>query len=591
MCFRLTALLSVALCFGLRGATPWSVARDPHFVVYSHQGAPVATAALQWFERLRALALRHLPSIADDGRPVSVFGFSSSAEYEPFRLRPSADAYYVGTGDRDYIVMSTLDPGSLGTAAHEYAHLLMRRAGANFPPWLSEGLAEVFSTIRIARDRVQLGDAPPGRLGALRNGPWFPLGTLLSMPADSPLRGTRHGSEMFYAESWALTRMLLLSPEYAPRFRAFLGRIGDASASSAAVLEGTYSKPVSAIQRDLETRIQRGRTLPVVSETGPEPAGPAIETAEIPDLDIHLSLAGILLATGEIGRAESIYREAALDAPRDPQVLGGLAAIALENGKPQESHQLFEQALSNGIDDADLCYRYAVMLDRGGEAVEDRRAALVRAIAGRPDFDDARYMLALLENNLGNHQAALAQLQAMRTIAPPRTYHYWFATADALAGLGRNDDAVAAANKAAEFAADSGERLRALQLARQAQTHLAVRFVRDAAGRQHLATTRVPNQEDDFNPFIEPGDDMRRIEGNLIEVICGEPASRLVVDTGERRVTVAIPDPSRVQMRHAPPEFVCGPQEAVRVKVEYAAAKSSTADGIARGIEYPQAAK
>jgi tetratricopeptide (TPR) repeat protein len=583
---RLILLLSVAFCGEVCGATPWYLARDPHFEIYSHQGGAEASAALVWFEQLRSIALRHFPSWLPDAGRVSVFGFSSVNEYEPYRLRASADAYYVGAADRDYIVVPTLGADSFGIAAHEYAHLLMHRAGARLPPWLSEGLADAFSTIRLTRDGAQFGGAPPGRLSFLRGHSWLPLEIFLSLAPDAPLRSTQSGSEMFYAQSWALTDMLLLSPEYAPRFRAFVTRISDAPASGAAVLEGTYSKSLAGITSDLERWVRRRRSMRVVFESGHAADATSVESTEVSNLRVEVTLAGMLLAAGQPDRAESIYRDAALEAPEDPSVLGGLAAVALQKGRPDESRSLFEKALSHGVDDADLCYQYAVLLDRFGGLVELRRAALGRAIAIRSDFDDARYALALMEKNHGNNLAALEQLRAMRKIPPARAYHYWFAVADALIGLGQNDEAVAAAKKASASASGPEEGARAAQLVHTAQTHLAVRFARDASGRQQIVTTRVPNNQAEWNPFIEPTDQMQRIEGNLVEVICGAPATRLVIDTGENRVTVAIPDPSRVQMLHAPTEFVCGAQRAARVRVDFAASHTDGADGIVRGVEF-----
>lgn len=570
----------------MRGAAPWTVARDPHFEIYSHQGDAEARATLAWFEQLRSIALRHFPSRLPDNGPVYVFGFGSAAEYEPYRLRPTADAYYVGTGGRDYIVLPGLSTETLGTAAHEYAHLLLHRAGATFPPWLSEGLADAFSTIRITRDGAQLGGAPPGRLSTLRGHPWLPLQILLSLAPDAPLRSTHAGSEMFYAQSWALSDMLLLSPEYAPRFRAFLTRISDAPLSATAALEGTYGKPLDSVMRDLEAWVRHRRSAPMLVETGQAVSATASECAEVSNLSVELTLAGMLLAAGQPDRAESIYRDAALEAPEDPSVLGGLAAVALQKHRLDESRILFERALSNGLSDADLCYEYAVLLDGSGGPAELRRAALECAIAVREDFDDARYALALMEKNLGNNEAAVVQLRAIRKIPASRAYGYWFAMGDALTGLGRNEEAVAAANKAAEFASGAEERTRAAQLAVTAQTHLGVRFARDASGRPVIVTTRVPNDSAGWNPFIEPTDKIRRIEGTLVEVVCGSPATRMVVDTGSNRVTVAIPDPSRVQMLHAPPEFVCGPQAAVHVTIDYAVSHSGGEEGIARGVEF-----
>ncbi len=70
------------------------------------------------------------------------------------------------------------------------------------------------------------------------------------------------------------------------------------------------------------------------------------------------------------------------------------------------------------------------------------------------------------------------------------------------------------------------------------------------------------------------------------EITCGEKSTRFVVETAGTLLRLMIEDPSRVRMRNAPTEFVCGPQEKNRVLVEYAVSKSKGSDGIVRGMDF-----
>ena len=103
-----------------------------------------------------------------------------------------------------------------------------------------------------------------------------------------------------------------------------------------------------------------------------------------------------------------------------------------------------------------------------------------------------------------------------------------------------------------------------------------------------LTTTRAPNEATDWNAFVEPDDDLRRVEGTLLEIECGASVLRLHVDAPSGRIIVSIPDPLHVLMRNAPAEFVCGAQTPRTVIVEYAAKKGQGAagDGVVRGIEF-----
>jgi hypothetical protein len=109
-------------------------------------------------------------------------------------------------------------------------------------------------------------------------------------------------------------------------------------------------------------------------------------------------------------------------------------------------------------------------------------------------------------------------------------------------------------------------------------------MTRDAEGNSRIVTTRVPTNDNRFNPFIEPSDDLRRVQGILREIECGSPGMRLTVDTAAGMLKLSIPDPTRVQTGNAPPEFICGPQPGKAVLVEYAATKEK--EGIVRGLEF-----
>jgi hypothetical protein len=117
---------------------------------------------------------------------------------------------------------------------------------------------------------------------------------------------------------------------------------------------------------------------------------------------------------------------------------------------------------------------------------------------------------------------------------------------------------------------------------------VAVQFTMDTDGRVELETTRVPHRTNDWNPFIEPGDKMRHVEGALREIDCSGTSTKFVIDTGAETVRLAIADPGHVQMRNAPAEFTCGVQKAAKVAVDYAVSSASGAktDGLVRGVEF-----
>jgi tetratricopeptide (TPR) repeat protein len=285
-------------------------------------------------------------------------------------------------------------------------------------------------------------------------------------------------------------------------------------------------------------------------------------------------LADLHFASGELAAAEQLYGALVRERPLDPAIHAALGALALRRGDPAGALAAWKRAIELGIADAALCFRYAVLADERGLPA---RAALERAIALRPDFDDARFKLALIEKNGEHSEAAIAQLRTMREVAPARAYAWWSAMADALLSLGRRAEAKEAAVQAQTYAGSPEERDRAARLEWLAATELAVEV--DGG---NVRAVRVPAGEV-RNPFIAPGDQPRRVEGDLREVVCGVNTIRLMVDTEEGTLALDVPDPSRVEIRHAGAaafEFTCGPQGSRKVVVEYAATSL-----VLRGLE------
>ena len=578
---RLCAFVCLGAC--AQPVSTWRLMRSPHFELYSQAGDEAARPVLAWFEQLRAFFQQQTGLDPDRGSPVRVIAFRSAKEYQPYRLGPASDAYYVGAGSRDYIVMAAPDAGEFHVAAHEYAHLILRASGLQRPSWLNEGLAEFFSTVRISDRGSALGSAPPANAQILRRHEWIPLRELLSSQVEAVQDRERAG--LLYAQCWALTEMLVLSPEYGPRFRALITALtlGEPSLQALAT---AYSKSPEAIALDVRAWVDARHKFTPVALPGVVTESVAVATSELTPFAARSLLAELLMASGQLERAEALYRDLAREQPDAADVSAALGAIALRQGDNGRARQEWKRAIGQGIGDATLCYQYAALAGMAGIPADEIRPALERAIALRPDFDDARFSLALLEKNAGHYELALEHLRAMRSVAPARAYSYWIAQADALNELGRRDEATAAAKQASARATTAAEHSRAAQIAYMAQTDLAVEFTRDASGRALMVTTRVPHNSTDFNPFIEPGDDIRRVEGTLREIDCNQKMMRIVVDTSAGPLRLAVPDPSHVQMRNAPPEFTCGRQHPPSaVTAEYAASKTQP-DGIVRGLHF-----
>jgi len=563
----------------------WTLARGEHFELYSQLDERHTQQLLGWFEHARTVFLSQSIVPAAAIPPVRVIAFTSAKDYELYRIRTFSDGSYVQSGDRRYIAMLAGDD-QRRVAAHELAHALLSSSGPSMPLWFSEGLAEYFSTLRVAGSNAEIGGNFAAHLQSLARRPWIPIPDLLALSSEDSLRADRERGEMFYSESWLLADMLVSSPRFGAKFQAIAGalRLGQ---SSAGAFLAVFGESIEEIDRDLHTWL-RGREgarlmrIPAgVGTTG------AFETSELSDSEMRPLLADMLAAAGKLDRAGAMLSDLSREQPQDASILAALGSLALQQGNAEAARGAWSQAVAHGLTDADIAYRYALLADAAGSPKQEIRAALERAVTLKPDFDDARYKLALLEKNDGNFDAAVAELRAMRSVAPARAYSYWTVMADACNELGRRADALDAAHRAAQHAHTAAERALAENLAYVSQTDFAVQFAPGADGRAEMITTRVPHQSvEDWNPFVEAGDDVRIARGALREIECSGGRTRLLVESGAGTITLAIADPSRVRMRNAPEELTCGPQDNIPVEVQYAAPKNSAQDGLIRGIDF-----
>jgi hypothetical protein len=222
-----TRAACLLLCaYGLHAAdSRWIRLKSDNFELYSGGNVRSARDTLKEFEQVRGFFIQASGGHSGKSAPVRLVAFGSAKEYEPYRINEFAIAYYHQTADRDYIVMSRGGADTFPIAVHEYVHLLVRHGGLHLPPWMNEGLAELYSTLRPMGDKILVGDLIAGRHQALLQEKWVPLQLILTVDQHSPYYNEKNKAGNFYNESWALTHMLYFRAEYRPKFSQLLRSI------------------------------------------------------------------------------------------------------------------------------------------------------------------------------------------------------------------------------------------------------------------------------------------------------------------------------------------------------------------------------
>jgi tetratricopeptide (TPR) repeat protein len=572
---------------GRAADSSWTIVRNSHFEVFSQASQNEAEAAVVWLERLRAFFIQVGISNGDGDRqvrgPVRVVQFGSEKDFAPFRPSASADAFFLAGPTRDYVVLSKLSRAQTGVVAHEYAHLVLHSLGVPLPEWLVEGLAEFFSTVTISDRECTVGGDLPLRRAFLQRGRWIRLPALLSV--DSVTRLDREKAGVFYAEAWALTDMLVFSSQYNGHLPQLMSKLA-IEKDSADVLTGTYGKSVNEIEADLHGWLDRPHVpapLPAVKMSVElSPASP------VDEFSYRMVIADLLFANGRLRDAQAAYRALVQERPNEAVIHAALGSIALREGASDVARAEWKVAMRLGVEDAGVCYRYANLAEDAGVPVAEITAALQRAVELAPDFDDARYKLGLVELHAGNYAEAVSELRSMRTVPRGRAYGYWTAMANALIELDERDEAKTAAAHAREFAQNDEQRSSASLLAYMAGTDLTVQMTRDEQGQLQMMTARKPHGSDNWNPFIEAGDQIKHFEGKIRKVECSaNKITGFEVANGTQDVKLSLPDPSRVMIVGGDPEFVCGAEDGRTVAIDFATVSApGPTDGLLRGMRF-----
>ncbi|HEY1754650.1 MAG TPA: tetratricopeptide repeat protein [Bryobacteraceae bacterium] len=442
------------------GAGPrWICAQNPNFEVYSTADEASVSDTLLEFEQVRSffqsLASLHEMHRTEKQAPVRIVAFSTAKEYEPYRPNQFAVAFYFPGIERDTIVMSHAGAEAFPVAIHEYFHLTMEHLGLKLPPWLGEGMAELYSTLHPLGGRTILGELIPSRVRALRENKWVPLQTILAADSRSPYYNEKNKAGSLYDEGWALTHMLYLSPEYRPRFADLLIAIA-VGKDSAEALTSVYGKPVEAIEKDLQVYLRgtrfRAMVLAAGMQTGdvsaaPQPASgfdvrlilaeltqrhapddPGAKqqwealAAEQPNRpEPHVQLGYLLWRSNPQAQSEvqKEFARAFALGDRSPKMMWDYGRM-IEGSQPRESAEAFRQLLAMEPDRTEVSIELASALLAGGQPVE--AAKILTALPRVLSFEDApRYFSVAAYVALGLGDRDQARVLAGKLMDAPKS--------------------------------------------------------------------------------------------------------------------------------------------------------------------------
>ena len=535
----------------LWSAPKWSRTASTHFEVLTDSGERTGRRVLSRFEQARHVFSSLLPSFRSE-LPCRVFVFSSERDYNQVRPGAAVTGFYQSGPDRDSIAMLDGAPDLYRVVLHEYTHLVMNHSLAKLPPWLEEGLAEFFSTMAPKEGEVTVGYPVRTHMDLLATSGWLTAAQLSAVTKDSPEYNERPKAGLFYAESWALTHMLILSPAYGGGLPKLLDGIA-AGRPVADAFQTAFGKTMEQAFGDLRPHLSQDWHLIEVPvppyKNDAEPAVSAISLEQV-----MIAKAELLMVMGRNETAATMFEEVARKFPNTPGAETGLAALAVRAQRYDEAVSRFERAIQEGASDGSTFFEYAMLLRDTKAPAARVDEFLHKTVQASPGFAEAHFLLGVRASDRGDYSAAVEHLRRATEILPRQCY-FWHALAFAYYKLGQIDDSRAAAYRAVNAAASPGEEA-------MARAALNLTAANRPEARPAVITPPAWNNR--------RGD--HRVDGLLIAVECQSSPVRLRVRTGERVIDFRVGDPKSVVLKGgngATVQLECGPNDGRPVAIEY----------------------
>jgi tetratricopeptide (TPR) repeat protein len=442
---RVPAALALAIAATIHAAgPPWTMIRSEHLTLIGQQSPKTLQRIAIDLEQFRVVlggliqnAQRPLPV------PTHVYVFDSRKELQPFLpIRngrvASLGGYFHHDGDVNDIALALEGyDESVTIVFHEYTHLLVRNAAKSIPVWLSEGLAEYYSTygLESGGTRAHIGRPIAHHVALLREH-FMPLSQLIAVDTASALYNEGERRSIFYAEAWALTHYLMIEMAKGPAaLNTYATAISRGQQPDAAFRESFRMGPAD-FEQELRRYVQRSAFRSTVF------VFPQRVRVDAPDPGRRVSAGDADAWLGDLQRRVGRSKEAAprieaaaAAAPASSMPQLALGLLRLDEERTDEAWPAFERAVAAAPDDFFAQYAYGVSRLRQEAAAGDRgsgragrmaaigraREALARAAAINPSSSDAFAWLAYAEM-LADNRLAEARTAITRAIdlAPGR---------------------------------------------------------------------------------------------------------------------------------------------------------------------------
>ncbi len=404
----LGCILVVVLCAaGAEKPQTWIEVRSPHFLVVSDAKEKQARRVAKQFELIRAVFQKSFPRTrVDPVGPVTVLAAKDERSLkallpafweEKGHLQPAG--IFVKGPEKNYVALrvDVSSADAYHTIYHEYAHMLLSLNIPWLPTWLDEGIAEVYGNSHIGEKEVELGRPSSDHVALLRRSNLLPLDVLFAVDQSSPHYNEAHKASIFYAQSWALTHLLMFGDrmQHNQKLVEFAGLLGKGVEQQEA-LRRTLGD-LKALDRQLEAYVRR-TTMPYARIEAPS----GIEEEEFVVREISPAESAAVRGDFHLHNKREVEGRTLLEEALrlDPNVAlahESMGFLLYRLGEKEEAEKWFAEAVQLDSRSYLAHYYFAILTAQDTadpESIALAESSLRRALELNPEFAFASAALA-----------------------------------------------------------------------------------------------------------------------------------------------------------------------------------------------------
>ena len=344
-------------------AEVWQKVVAPQFTLYSSAKGADALRAAEDFQQFIGALGEIVPLDSRSLPPLTIVMFGNESGFRPFRpRRPNGKPWDVAgffSRQEGWAVFgltgTRLDDEVRRTVLHEGVHWYLSGFELPNPPWLEEGLAEVFSTFMVAKHRREWGQPIGEHVRVLRASKAMPLERLLGVSRADPLFNEVERTGLFYAESWAFVHFLLFGEHNKERtlFNEYLKafRIGIAPDKA---FKTVFGADFATMDRALEKYLDSGRYF--VGSRAVSSAASGLKVERAGDVEREIALARLAIGAQRLELAQEHVVAAVGAGPETAAVSEVKGYLADARGDVAEMLASFAEAAKRGSKDYQIYF-------------------------------------------------------------------------------------------------------------------------------------------------------------------------------------------------------------------------------------------